>query len=238
MYSLNGFTQKISGRIIYYYKTEKEIFNPQQKRENVKKIFKGFSEDLKNSEDKITFELIFNQSESYYKIIKKLESDYDKGLNFAILITGGNEEIYINIKNNLKRKKIKAFDTQYLVNSDFKDKWKLTQESKKIGQFICYKAFLIKEITDFYGKKKKLITEAWYTPEIPVNFGPKGFGNLPGLILELQQGNIIYYAQKIEFNKDKSIIINKPTKGKLITEEDFSSLLKEADKKRRKRSSY
>jgi GLPGLI family protein len=225
--------QRVSGKIIYKYRIVKEVFNSDKKSENIKSVFKGFSENLENSKEKISFELIFNQNESYYKMIKKLESDHDKGLNFAILITGGKEELYTSIKDTIRRKRITAFGETFLIDNNFKNSWKLTQESKKIGKYTCYKAILEKKFTDSYNKEKKMLIEAWYTPEIPVNFGPKGYGNLPGLILELDQGAILYYAQQIELNKGKNIVINPPKNGKIISEEEFSNMFRKIDKKKR-----
>ena len=64
---------------------------------------------------------------------------------------------------------------------------------------------------------------AWYAPEISLNYGPKGYGNLPGLILELQEGEFKYYAAKITLNPKKKININIPSKGELLTEKEFEA---------------
>ena len=141
--------------------------------------------------------------------------------------------MYTNIKDTIRRKRITTFGETFLIDNNFKNSWKLTQESKKIGKYTCYKALLEKKFTDFYNRQKKMLIEAWYTPEIPVNFGPKGYGNLPGLILELDQGGIVYYAQQIELNKGKNIAINLPKKGKIISEEEFSNMFRKTDKKRK-----
>ena len=69
-----------------------------------------------------------------------------------------------------------------------------------------------------------IVVAIWYCPSIPFNFGPKGYTGLPGLILELQVRNITWGATKIELsNENKNI--EKPTKGKLITEEEYKKLL-------------
>ncbi len=57
--------------------------------------------------------------------------------------------------------------------------------------------------------------KAWFTPDIPFQFGPIIYSGLPGMILELKQGYYIFTAQEIEFSQ-KDIIIAKPTKGKNI----------------------
>ncbi|WP_405610617.1 GLPGLI family protein [Polaribacter sp. Asnod1-A03] len=224
--------KKISGKVIYKYRVKQQVFKSEKESDNIKPVLNNFNKNLENNKDQISFELIFNNNSSYYKLIKKLNPDTDKGIDFAKLYTGGKEEIYTNKNKNLKIKKIDVFGDFFLVNSKFKENWKLTQETKKIGKYICFKAFLVKEIKGFNNKKSNFITQVWYSPEIPANFGPKGYGNLPGLILELEQGGIIYYAQKIELNNKKNIVINPPKKGNIISEEDFSDMFRKIDKKR------
>ncbi|TDA83432.1 GLPGLI family protein, partial [Halomonas marinisediminis] len=58
----------------------------------------------------------------------------------------------------------------------------------------------------------------------PIKFGPKGYGNLPGLIMELQEGNLNYYASKLVFNPKKKTTVKKPNKGKLVTKDEFDKI--------------
>ena len=99
--------------------------------------------------------------------------------------------------------------------------WEITQETKKIGSYNCFKAI----IKDTLNTKKKTI--AWFTPKIPVSFGPKEYNGLPGLILELEHSLLRYKVTKIKLNPKRSIIIEKPNKGREITEEEYRKLLKE-----------
>ena len=55
--------------------------------------------------------------------------------------------------------------------------WVITEESKKIGDYVCYKA----TTQNFRGRNY----EAWFTYDIPVPTGPWKFHGLPGLILEV-----------------------------------------------------
>ena len=70
--------------------------------------------------------------------------------------------------------------------------WKLSKDidTKKIDMFICNKATL-----NFRGRNYI----AWYTPYIPLSFGPWKFYGLPGLILELYdtENNYHWTATKI-----------------------------------------
>src|SRR5690606_33728451 len=82
---------------------------------------------------------------------------------------------------------------------------------KMINNRKCYKATTIYQVK--YGKKEFTHpVVAWYSPELPFNFGPQGYGNLPGLILELQIRNATFTAYEIETDLNQEI--------------DFSTLLK------------
>lgn len=224
---------EIKGKITYKYRIEKDIFDSKNKSENIKRIFNGYSRNLNDNKEKISFVLLFQETSSIYRLTNRLSSDMDKGLNFSVLLTGGNEEIYINKKNNVKLKKVEIFGQLFLVEIKENNNWILTQQSKMIGKYKCYKAVLNKKIKDFYNKEKNILVEAWFTSEIPVSLGPKGFGNLPGLILELHQGGIIFYADKIVLNPNGQIIIKEPKKGKKISEKEFSELFRKIDKRKR-----
>jgi GLPGLI family protein len=128
----------------------------------------------------------------------------------------------MDLKEKVKLKKIDFLGDNFIIENKTKHEWKLTQEQKEIGDFVCFKAILL--------NNKKLDIIAWYSPKIPVNFGPKGYGNLPGLILELSIGPIVYYASKIDLNPFDMIKINKPTNGKKMSEEEFENMLKKFDK--------
>ncbi|WP_066223148.1 GLPGLI family protein [Formosa haliotis] len=95
--------------------------------------------------------------------------------------------------------------------------WDITTETKKIGEYTCYKANLTTgKVALGYSETSPDIS-VWFTPEIAVSFGPKSFRDLPGLILEASVGPRAYYATIIKFNVDKPI--NRLSEGKPITRE-------------------
>lgn len=127
-------------------------------------------------------------------------------------------------------RKTNLFGDTFIIKSNHTKIWKLINETKQIGGFTCYKAVLLtdkKETT-------KLNTVAWYSPENPMRFGPKGYGDLPGLILELKIGAIIYSAVKIQINPKQKPNIIRPENGKLVNEDYFNEILREIDKRKRK----
>lgn len=78
--------------------------------------------------------------------------------------------------------------------------WKIGTETKKIGDYT-----VIKASTKYAGRNY----EAWFTRDIPLNYGPYIFNGLPGLILEIRDDEDDYAFVMVKIEK-----IEKPiTKG-------------------------
>ena len=76
--------------------------------------------------------------------------------------------------------------------------WQVTNEKKKILRYSCQKA-----TCSFRGRDY----EAWFTPEIPMSYGPWKFRGLPGLILEVKdtKGAYVFVCKGVEKPKGKHI---------------------------------
>ena len=61
--------------------------------------------------------------------------------------------------------------------------WTLTQDIATVSGYHCQKA-----TCRFHGRN----FEAWFTPEVPVKFGPWKFGGLPGLIVKVYDTDHLY----------------------------------------------
>lgn len=111
------------------------------------------------------------------------------------LLTNLETNIIIDNKYYPKNVNGKLYDTLFVKDSARIIKWKITNETKQINTFSCYKA-----IGDFRGRTYHV----WFTPEISVSFGPWKLNGLPGLILEASdtKNQYMYYADKIELNKE------------------------------------
>jgi GLPGLI family protein len=74
---------------------------------------------------------------------------------------------------------VNSNNKRFIVNdSTFNIIWKVDKTiTKKIDKYNCYSA-----TTTFRGRSYL----AFFTPEIPISFGPYKFHNLPGLILQLE----------------------------------------------------
>src|SRR5690606_17876979 len=124
----------------------------------------------------------------------------------AKTMIGNDKKYYTNLKEGVSYKQVDAYGETFLIKDSINSlKWKFTKETKKINSFICYKATTSYIVTNKLGTFKKDVV-AWYSPNIPYNYGPKNFGGLPGLIIELEDDKFIYVLEKIKFSsKDAKI---------------------------------
>jgi GLPGLI family protein len=216
--SISG--QNFSGEVIYSTKlnfTEENLREMESKND---KATNSMRKVLANSTDTEVL-LKFNTTQSYYKVVKKLEIAERKPLNMTYSIAGG-EKVYFTdlIANKSIMQECKLLEACFLVEQE-PLKWELSQETKIVGGYLCYKAIN----SNSNNKKKKPI--AWYAPQISVGFGPKDYYGLPGLILELEESAVIFSAKKIILNpKEELVIVD--MKGEKISKEDYQKKLKKS----------
>ncbi|APG66494.1 hypothetical protein LPB136_12120 [Tenacibaculum todarodis] len=190
--------------------------SPSIKKANMRKWMKDF---LKNNED-VTSILSFTNNEALYMLEEKMQLD-EKKVNLSRIIAGGKNKFYTNTTTKEYFKQVEIGELLRVEMKPFD--WKITQETKTIGKYICYKATATKETENSRGLHKKTTT-AWFTPTIPVNFGPKEYFGLPGLILEIIEDKKSIKATKITLNTTEKITIKRPTKGKKMTQEEYDEM--------------
>ncbi|MHB0755220.1 GLPGLI family protein [Polaribacter sp. M15] len=181
------------------------------------------------------FTLVFNDTTSVFYLEEKLFSDNSIAA-FALLDAKYYGRIIQNSENYITEELNEAFG-KFLVSRAYQE-WKLHEETKQIGDYLCFKATSFSTVTNPKGKIFRKDFTAWYAPELPYKFGPIGYGNLPGLIIELQGESFTYGVKKIEFieGEDKKNLMPKLKKKKLITEVEFEKLAAEDEKRWRKRN--
>lgn len=171
---------------------------------------------------KISFTLFFNNDVSLFKVNEMIT---DKDIAFAKAFTGGNNIYFTEINTEKKVKEINSSGYgKFIINYTKKSDWVLLNETKYIDSYLCYKATTETTIVNSKGTFKFPVT-AWYCPSIPFNYGPYGYDGLPGLILELNERYTTYGALKINLSKENSTI-EKPNKGKIVTQEEFNEIIK------------
>jgi GLPGLI family protein len=192
------------------------------------KFDEGFSKD-KNLIDyyrkaqegakKIILTLKFNKNESLFYSNDILENE---DVDFAKIFTGTDDIYYVQQKSDDKLLQTNMFFGKYVIQYSEKRTWQLENETKLIDGYLCYKATSELVVKNSVGVFKYPLV-AWYCPSIPLNFGPKGYSGLPGLILELQERNTLFGVQNINI-AEKNVIIKKPSDGKIVTQEEFDKI--------------
>ena len=192
-----------------------------EKQKEIREVIDSRSKDIE-------LEMTFNAIEAVYKKKEKLKNDNDYGVNLTALLAGADAVYYTNKKDSLCIESVEDAGQRFLVSRKLA-KWKISNETKKIGKYICTKATTIKKV-DLGRKIKKVPVTAWFTKEVPVSFAPKNYSGLPGLIVELQEGKLLLSVTKIAISADKKVAIKKPSKGMKVTEEEYKKIQKKLDK--------
>ncbi len=101
-----------------------------------------------------------------------------------------------------------------LKDTIYKISWIITGNQKDIGGLKCVSA------EGLYGNR---FYEVWFSPDIPVPFGPHRLGGLPGLILEARSkdGYVNFEFIKYESLTGDDTKIVKPENGVLMSWEDI-----------------
>ena len=191
--------------------------------------------------------LTFNKTECLYEEEQKLEEPKpSSGTSFSITFSGGGKK-YLNTKDKNSIVEDEIFGKEFLIVEPLvQPEWKLIDETKKIGDYNCFKAELVipvsekqkKEYEEFLKKEEKKpalfkmekpedrVITAWYTPEIPVNFGPDNYWGLPGLILEVSEEKLIILCSKVVLSNKEKTKIKAPNTGEKVSQKKFDEIQK------------
>lgn len=179
----------------------------------------------------VEFEFTFDHTKSLYKVIDKAGSD-NLSKRIAQTYFGANYVYYTDLKAGESICQSDFVGDFFLYPQD-EIAWTITKESKKIGNYTCFKATSLKTETNNQGEYTKEVI-AWYTPQISTRFGPFGYHGLPGLIIELQEGERVWVANSIVLNKASKKQIEKPTKGvQLSSAQELLEIVMKASNERR-----
>lgn len=178
-----------------------------------KKLDKTIEDMISNAQD-VEFIMTFSKTESLYQKAKVLKNDVSKSsLNIVDIFAGGNRKVYFNSGEKYQVDEISVGEKKFLVRKNPLN-WKITKDFKLIGKYNCLKAILLDDNED------ETKTIAWFTLDVPVNFGPNFYNNLPGLVVRVEDNMIIYSAKTIK-TSDEEKNIKKPSDGESITYEEF-----------------
>lgn len=179
-------------------------------------------------------QLFFNANESIYKpIIEDEEEDMTHGSSghggVTIRMQQPNDETYIVPGTSQILTKREFMGKDYLIEDTLKiSPWKLGTETKEIQGYVCKMAYYVDESQP---DRKREIT-AWYTDQLRPMLGPEKFGSLPGAVLaiDINNGEQVIVARKIEFRALKKSEMKVPSSGQKISNADFRKMVDETMK--------
>ncbi len=228
----------------YIFKTDKLDEVKPGKDEELNKAFK---EAMKKSSEK-TYTLLFNRQEAVYEENELLDqpSNPNDGFSISVKMSGGGKK-YINTKEKISLEEDEIFGKEFLIEEPLvQPKWVMVNETKKIGDYTCMKAELIipvsekqkQDYSDFLKREEKKpalfkmeepkdkVIVAWYTPEIPVSFGPNNYWGLPGLILEINEDRLVILCSKVVLNSKEKLKLKRPKVGDKVSKKEFDRIQK------------
>uniref|UniRef100_UPI004049BCBE GLPGLI family protein n=1 Tax=Gelidibacter sp. TaxID=2018083 RepID=UPI004049BCBE len=227
-YSKNLFSQNYSGKA-YYKSQTKEIqginndtVKMSAEKSEILSFVKGI---LKNNLEK-DFVLEFNNNESLYFQDVKLSTPTPNSFNFGDF-DANNDLVFKNLKTKEVVIKKEFLGKLFLIKDTLPNhNWVLTDEFKMIGKYNSRKAILnTSSLTQFDDEKEnssQII--AWYCTEIPISNGPEEFYGLPGLILEIEDEIKILKITDLFFEFNDKVKIEFPTKGEIVSREEFKRI--------------
>ena len=185
---------------------------------NIPNLFKD--DILKNNKDvsKVTYTLQFDENNMKFFANKPSEiSDFDYDMTLIMADIVGTTYRKRNSNEVFNERESFGNLKNFIATSKLITDWNITYETKVINGYNCIKATTILTIDYGDNEVSKLYPiTAWFCPDIKYSYGPRGIGGLPGLILELNQSIVTFYASKIDF-VDEKIDISMPTNKKIIT---------------------
>ncbi|MCZ8089936.1 MAG: GLPGLI family protein [Flavobacterium sp.] len=242
--------QEFQGKAEYFSKMiyKNGIEEVGVKSDDDENLKKAYEEALKNASEK-AYTLTFTKTEALFEKNQSLEkpSSQNNGVSVSIHISGEGKK-YLNTKERTRIVEDDILGKEFLIVEKLQQfDWKLLNETKKIGDYTCYKAEVTIPVTEKEKKqyeeylkkqeskpsfftmdepKEKKVT-AWYTPDIPVNVGPLNYWGLPGLILEIQEEKRIILCSKVVISNKENFKIKVPNVGVEVSQEEFDAIHKD-----------
>ncbi len=245
MTSSSIIAQQKEGTILYEKKMNmhKNLQNEQMK---------AFIPEFRNSKHM----LLFSDSISIYRMLLEEEApdpfSGGGGGGQVVIRMGGSADGGDMYKNFSQQKAIQSVEMggkNFLIIDTLKPQpWKITEETKKILGYTCYKATrkiqqprmmmrtmsvgssspkdTVKNNTPITPKEIDIV--AWYTTDIITPAGPENYDQLPGLILQLNidNGATVFNATEVKTMLNKKDL-KEPTKGKVVTRSEYQKLMLE-----------
>ncbi len=219
---------------------------------------KIFQERMKSNLEK-TYVLTFSKTTSIYREEEKLDQTSSRGgMRFLMMTGGASGKHYKNVQTKKSTKENEFSGKNFLIKDELVVyKWKMEKETKMIGDQLSFKATTVvnmpvrremsfgrrnsseeekkdKEETKTPSTEPVIVT-AWYTLDIPISQGPGDYWGLPGLILEVSVRDTKIMCTKIVLNPKEKTELKEPTKGKIVTQEEYDEIVSQKTEEMRER---
>ncbi len=197
------------------------------------------------------FMLLFSDSISMYKTVPEDEAPdpFGGGGSRIMLRFGGSGgDLFKNFTQAKSIQTAEMGGKNYLIMDTIQQQpWKLSEETKQILGYSCHKATRkimqapprmrtvtmgnngnANRDTTTSAASREVVITAWYAGDIISPAGPENYGQLPGVILQLDIDNsqIVYTATEVSKKVDYKEL-KEPQKGKSITRAEFQEMMRE-----------
>ena len=201
--------------------------------------------------------LLFSDSVSVYKLVPEDEAPDPfaggggGGPRMMMRFGADGGDLYKNFSQSKSIQSSELGGKNFLIIDSIRQQpWKLSLETKQILGYNCHKATRkmnqpmmgMRRITmtngggtpsvDTSSKNKPAIKEieivAWFADDLISPVGPENYGQLPGVILELNidNGQTIYTAKEVKKTVDVKEL-KEPKKGKVVTQQEYMKLMQD-----------
>jgi GLPGLI family protein len=184
------------------------------------------------------FTLKFNAQESLWEQLESVESGpasaSSSGMEIMISNGSSKDKLYRNLAEGLSRNTKEMMGKRFLIIDSLPEyDWKITNETKQIGEYNCRRALYTKisEAKKFASGMEEMEivqdtteVEVWFTMDIPVSHGPTKYYGLPGLILELKANGRHFICTKVSMNYKNPEQISVPDRGEKVTKDEFEAI--------------
>jgi GLPGLI family protein len=196
--------------------------------------------------------LLFSDSVSVFKLVPEDEAPDPfaggggGGRVFSFRPGGADAgDLYKNFSQAKSVQATEAGGRNFLIIDTIQQQpWKLSSETKQVLGHTCHKA--TRKITQPVGivrtmrvggpgagdtstprpQTREVEVVAWYADDIISPVGPESYGQLPGVILQLDVDNAttVYTATELKQNVDQKEL-KEPKKGKVVTRQEYQKLM-------------
>ncbi|WP_019039571.1 GLPGLI family protein [Psychroflexus tropicus] len=207
-----------SGHVTYKSEIVSQMIDTAKiKNDNVKQMMLQTVQKMKRQMPFITYELKFTKDKSVFNRKKMMSVDNIIDYEDIAGFSDANGEFFTSVNKGMRLRSFKSRSKEYIIKSNLPE-WDIINEKKDVLGYNCMKAITKKQLDN--GNYINVV--AWFSKDLLYNFGPKEFIGLPGLVLEVEERGMKFYATNIRLN-NKNYKIKLPDVSKSISRKEYLS---------------